>query len=102
MIIVVENGQTLMDLAIQYYGNASAIFDLANDNGLAVTDELHPGTALVVRDEKPDTAIGIFADYLNENNTVVVSKQSENTVMVLSTNDDEVLSDNDDNGLANA
>lgn len=102
MMVVVESGQTLMDLAIQIYGNANSIIDLAKDNGLSITDELTPGTTLQVREQMPENSTEIFADYLNENSIVVVSKQSDNTVTVISTDDDEVLSDNDDNGLEDA
>lgn len=102
MIIIVESGQTLMDLAIQYYGNPSAILELANDNNLSISDEVQAGTPLLVRDTKPETAISLFSDYLNENGTVVVSKQADTSQSVLGTNDDEILIDNDDNGLEDA
>lgn len=102
MIILVESGQTLMDLAIQYYGNASAVVELAADNGLAITDELEPGETLNIREDKPATAIALFADYLNESGIVIVSKQSENTSSVLVTDEDEIITDNDDNGLEDA
>jgi hypothetical protein len=37
-----------MDVAIQELGCVDAVFDLANANGLAITDALAPGQVLVV------------------------------------------------------
>ena len=45
-LIKVLEGQTLIDLATQYCGSASAAFDLATLNGYSVTDQLEPGTLL--------------------------------------------------------
>lgn len=43
---VVEAGQSLADIAIQYLGNISALPDMAQLNGLTITDQVEPGTRL--------------------------------------------------------
>lgn len=45
MIIVLQN-QTLLDIAVQEYGNAQAAFDIAVANNIGVTDDLTPGQKL--------------------------------------------------------
>jgi hypothetical protein len=44
----VLNGQSILDIAIQACGSATAAFALAVANGLSVTDDLIPGQDLVV------------------------------------------------------
>jgi hypothetical protein len=44
----VLEGQTLIDIAIQHCGSADAVYDISVLNGLSVTDELVPGTALIL------------------------------------------------------
>ncbi|SHJ76254.1 hypothetical protein SAMN02745146_0103 [Hymenobacter daecheongensis DSM 21074] len=43
---VVTEGQTLLDIALREYGDVAAVFRLAEDNGLAITDALQPGQVL--------------------------------------------------------
>lgn len=98
MMVKVQYGQTLMDLAIQFYGNASALVELANDNRLALDAEVAPGTELIIREVYPDSATPIFADYLKSIGEVVVSGQADlQPVELLSTNDDEAITDNEEN-----
>lgn len=97
MIIKVIYGQTLMDVSIERYGSAMALIDLANDNGLAADEDVFAGQELFIRDSYPETAIPIFSNYLIENKTKVLSGQGGDTelIQVLSTNDDEIITDND-------
>ncbi len=46
MITVIED-QSLLDIAIQYYGNVCAAFDLAVANKISITDVLVPGQQLI-------------------------------------------------------
>jgi hypothetical protein len=39
-------GQTIIDIAMQCLGNADKAFELALLNGLAITDDIEPGTYL--------------------------------------------------------
>lgn len=41
-------GQTLLDIAIQHAGDASAMLAIALENGMAVTDDLVPGQTINV------------------------------------------------------
>jgi hypothetical protein len=38
--------QTLLDIAVQMYGNAEAAFDLARANNISITDNLQVGAVL--------------------------------------------------------
>ena len=51
--ITVSEGQTLMDIAVQYLGDGERVFDIMELNGLELTDEPEPGTELLV----PEVAI---------------------------------------------
>ena len=45
MITVIEN-QSLLDIAIEYYGNAIAAIDLAVANNISITDVINAGNTL--------------------------------------------------------
>lgn len=47
-IIKISEGQTLIDIAIQYLGDASLIFELAEINNIEITENLIPGTSLLI------------------------------------------------------
>jgi hypothetical protein len=51
--IKIHEGQTLIDIAMQYCGDALAVFDVADLNALGVTDDLIPGQTILI----PDVAI---------------------------------------------
>ncbi|BDD10860.1 hypothetical protein FUAX_32920 [Fulvitalea axinellae] len=55
------SGQTLADVAVRESGSLEALFDLAGDNGLSVTDALGDGLELETDREaiRPETA-GFF------------------------------------------
>lgn len=44
----VSTGQSLVDVALQELGHVEALFDLADANGLSLTEALTPGTKLVI------------------------------------------------------
>ena len=46
--IIVKQGQSLADIAIQYYGNIAGLFDLADRNDISMTAPVSPGTKLLV------------------------------------------------------
>ena len=60
--INVQPGQTLEDIAIQYCGDYSAIFQLAKLNGLSLTDDLVPGQALVLPAAVNARVRSVYAD----------------------------------------
>ena len=46
-MIVVEKGQSLMDIAVKHYGNIEGVFDLAQRNDLkGITDNIYEGDVL--------------------------------------------------------
>lgn len=101
MIIQVIYGQTLMDIAVQYYGDPRALADLANDNGLSISTDIFAGQSLLIRDTYPETALSIYADYMKQGNISVVSSQGGETesIRVLATNDNTVLADNNNKSI---
>lgn len=58
---VVQAGQSLADIAVQYLGSVSAMPELAQLNGITITDELEPGTRL----ELPSVVSQAVANYMN-------------------------------------
>lgn len=48
MTTTVSEGQSLVDVAVQECGSLTALFDLADANGLAITDALTPGQVLAL------------------------------------------------------
>lgn len=46
MKVTVRNGQSLTDIAVQVYGSAEAVFMLATENALSITDRLTAGAEL--------------------------------------------------------
>ncbi|MBO2009162.1 LysM peptidoglycan-binding domain-containing protein [Hymenobacter negativus] len=45
---LITQGQSLVDVAVQELGSVAALFDLADANGLAITDLLTAGQTLTV------------------------------------------------------
>lgn len=50
MKVLVQQGQSLLDIALQTTGSAEAAFDLALKNGLSITDDLSAGDELLTTD----------------------------------------------------
>ena len=48
--VTVKDGQTLFDIAVQSLGIVDRVFDLAQLNGLGITDELASGQELLLPD----------------------------------------------------
>lgn len=48
--VIVYQGQSLFDIAVQYSGSATAVFDWALKNNRSITDELITGETLQVPD----------------------------------------------------
>lgn len=48
--IQVDQGQCLMDVAVQHCGDATALFEIAELNGISITEVVGPGTVLNVPD----------------------------------------------------
>lgn len=50
--VIVQEGDTLIDLALIYYGSITAVVMLAKSNDLSVSSNLTPGQKLLVYPEK--------------------------------------------------
>lgn len=55
--ITIQQGQTLLDIALQEYGSVDGVIMLMRDNGLELDAELTPGTSLVVRNTPINLAV---------------------------------------------
>lgn len=62
MRAVLQKHQTLIDIALQYCGNADAMFELALLNGVELTAEVLPGTALLLPDVLDAKNVKLLAD----------------------------------------
>lgn len=94
--IIVEFGQSLVDIAVQEFGTADGLSVICELNNLEFDDDLDSGQILILPDRDPDNDI---QQYFNGQGTMVNSHLEPLDVTVLSTNDDEIITDNDD-GLA--
>jgi hypothetical protein len=66
-----SEGQSLVDVAIQELGTVAGLFDLADAQGLAITDALTPGQVLLVpysTASQPDT-VNYFKKRIQRINT---------------------------------
>lgn len=52
MKVTVQQGQSMLDIAMQVYGSVDAVFTLAQDNGKSVTDVLQVGEELEYSSDK--------------------------------------------------
>lgn len=48
--IFISEGQTLLDIAIQETGSISTVFEIAEANGLNISDVLEPGKKMIIPD----------------------------------------------------
>ncbi len=65
--VTVLNNQSLWDIAIQEYGTVEAVFELAQANGLSVTDTLTAGQVLNVPEVDPALTQPEIVDYYRRN-----------------------------------
>lgn len=47
---IIQPGQTLLDIALQELGDVSRANEIAIMNGISITDDLQPGTSLLLPD----------------------------------------------------
>ena len=46
--VVIQKHQTLIDLALQYCGNADALFAIAELNDVEPTEDIEPGSLILI------------------------------------------------------
>ena len=94
--ITIEEGQNLIDIAVQEFGTADGLSTICDLNDLEFDEDLKPGQILVLPDLDPDNDIqAYFASEGIKVNSHTISLDVE----VLATNDDEIITDNDNNAL---
>lgn len=74
-IIEIGEGQALVDVAMQYCGNAEKQFEVAELNGLSITEDIIPGTSLFVPDLEIENK-KVFAAF-NDNQLWPASKEED-------------------------
>jgi hypothetical protein len=72
--IIVEDGQSLLDITIQEYGKADAIKYLVEDNDIEFDSTLAPGQKLNIRETDNSLADKAIADFFNNKKIKVVSR----------------------------
>ena len=92
--ITVTDRQTLVDIAIQYYGTAAAVIDVCIDNQLELDTNINNGDQLLIQDTYPPSANANAADYLAANNLQVISITEYQPTNVLGDNQGDILAIN--------
>lgn len=77
MEVVVRDGQTLSDIAIQEYGALEAVVQLAFDNGMSVSDVPQTGTALRLHEK---TYSRVMRDYCRARGVQPATLRGNNTI----------------------
>ena len=71
--IKINEGQTLLDVAIQHTGDASRAFEIALANGLNFSDDLEIGTVVLVPEASVENKKNV-ADFVKTNTTPASKK----------------------------
>jgi hypothetical protein len=71
-MVTVEQGQCLMDIAVQHCGDATAIFEIAALNNIEITGLLVEGTQLLI----PTPYNAAIVNYLKEKNAVPATHEA--------------------------
>lgn len=58
---VVQQGQSILDVALQQCGNIEAIFEMAALNSISVTDDLPAGNSLVMPEAKDGKVVSYYS-----------------------------------------
>ena len=73
MQVTIKAGQTLIDIAMQYYSDAGMAFELALFMGVSLTDGLVSGSLLVLPDADPTITVQSIIRILNRNGNMPAS-----------------------------
>jgi hypothetical protein len=78
-VVIVDEGQWLRDIAIQYSGSISEVFAVAMANGLSITDDIAPGLSLNVPNVVDANLVQFFSDkgYVPATGLSVEDRQAE-------------------------
>lgn len=92
MEIIVKAHQSIWDIALQYCGSASDAFKIARVNNLSLTQDLQPGSILIVDYKKNNKVVKHYQNLNIEPATAVVMLEEERDFWI----DDEgkIIDDN--------
>ncbi|MGY0034459.1 hypothetical protein [Pedobacter sp. NJ-S-72] len=76
---VVDQGQSLFDVAVQHCGDVSAVFELAHLNSLSITDKLKAGSELIL----PIPVDSGLVKYFQDNSYVPATDINEKNEIIL-------------------
>ena len=76
MEVIVKDGQTLADIAIQEYGALEAVVQLAFDNGMSVSDVPQTGASLRLHEK---TYSRVMRDYCRTHNVQPATLRGNST-----------------------
>lgn len=91
--VIVEYGQSLVDICIECEGTADALSAICELNNLEYDADLHPGQVLLLPELNPDNDI---QQYYIAQGIRVNSHHIPGDIELLGTNDEEVFGDDDD------
>lgn len=92
----IRHRQNLLDIAIQTTGGLDALFEIAMDNGISISQQLAPGTELKI---KQPAANAVVLNYYNRNKILPATAGSENILLL--ENGSAILTENESNILIN-
>ena len=65
---IVKQGQSILDLAVQYYGTVEGVMDIAIKNGISITDSLVAGSEFII-----SPVNNLTAKYIKDKGIVVAT-----------------------------
>lgn len=78
---IVDEGQNMMDMALQWLGDQSAVFDLAMANGFSMTGKITAGQKLKL----PAAVNADAAKYFTAKGIVIATEPNESTAAIKKT-----------------
>lgn len=101
MKVVAQEGQSMMDIAIQYLGSMEEVFQACRMNGVSITDRLQAGQEVELPPIRSKNAKTV--EYYRVNGvspaTDVDDNEDESLDVTILTNDGSVLTSNNSNEI---
>lgn len=80
MEVVVEQGQSLRDIALQNCGDISALIDLAWMNDLSITDDISAGTVLQLPEVVNQDVVSYFKSKRENENLIPATGNADDSI----------------------
>lgn len=78
MLVSLQTGETIYDMAINQYGHISGIFNIIKDNGLSFSSQPIPGSQLLITENISLSDQELVAAYTNQEDLVLVPMVGQN------------------------